>query len=738
MPQPAQKQRDSDLRRVAVAVDVPLRRLFEYRVPKALGLPEPGARVRIPFGRRTLTGLVWSHPDADSEAPSGLRDVIAVIDTTPLFSRDDLALIQFAAEYYHHPPGEVVAAALAPGMRTGGDARAVQPFWSVTDAGLEVDLEALARRAKKQAALIDALTQRGALDAGALNVALKDWRRVAGTLVERGWITVEDRDTDGHWPEPFDGKPGPELGAAQREALTAITAQRSFGVTLIDGVTGSGKTEVYLHAIRECIARGQQALVLVPEIGLTPQLARRFERRLGRRVALLHSELSDGERTRNWLAARSGAAEVILGTRSAVFAPLARPGLIIVDEEHDPSLKQHEGFRYHARDLAVWRARQLDVRVALGSATPSLESLDNARAGRYQRAVMAERAGGARAPSIRVIDLNRHVVDDGLSHPARTAIAAHLDGGQQVLVYINRRGFAPTLICTGCGKMAECTYCDARVTLHLGRNIMQCHHCGAVQAVPKVCDDCGEPLRALGEGTERVEQALSTAFPAVGIARIDSDTTQAKGSRDALLESARTGDARLLVGTQMLAKGHHLPDLTLVVIVNADQGFFASDFRAAERLAQSVLQVAGRAGRAEVPGEVLIQSHFPQHPLLVTLVNEGYGAFAQAALEERAQAGWPPYSHLAVVHAAAREPNAAQAFLDQVKKMAQAPGVTVLGPAPAAMQRRAGLHRFQLLLQSRERGPLHGLLHRLAPALEAARAPKGLRWSIDVDPQAEL
>ncbi len=322
-------------------------------------------------------------------------------------------------------------------------------------------------------------------------------------------------------------------------------------------------------------------------------------------MALLHSELSDGERTRNWLAARSGAAEVVLGTRSAVFAPLARPGLIIVDEEHDPSLKQHEGFRYHARDLAVWRARRLDVPAVLGSATPSLESLDNARSGRYHRAVMAERAGGAKAPSIRVVDLNRYVVDDGLSQPARTAIASHLDAGQQALVYINRRGFAPTLICTGCGKMAECSYCDARVTLHLGRNIMQCHHCGAVQAVPKVCGDCGEPYRALGEGTERVEQALATAFPGVGIARIDSDTTQAKGSRDALLESARSGEARLLVGTQMLAKGHHLPDLTLVVIANADQGFFASDFRAAERLAQSVLQVAGRAGRADVPGEVL-------------------------------------------------------------------------------------------------------------------------------------
>ncbi|MEL6950696.1 MAG: primosomal protein N' [Pseudomonadota bacterium] len=726
------------MRRVAVAVDVPLRRLFEYRVPDAFPLPESGSRVQVPFGRRTLTGLVWSHPAADTDAPARLRDVIAVLDSAPLFSRDDLALIQFAADYYHHPQGEVVAAALAPGMRAGGDARAAQPYWSLTDAGREVDRDALARRAKKQVALIDALAERGALDAAALNAALKDWRRVAGTLVERGWINVEERDTDGHWPEPFDATPGPELGDAQREALANITAQRGFGVTLIDGVTGSGKTEVYLHAIRECLARGQQALVLVPEIGLTPQLARRFERRLGRHVALLHSELSDGERTRNWLAARSGAADVVLGTRSAVFAPLMRPGLIIVDEEHDASLKQHEGFRYHARDLAVWRARRLDVPAVLGSATPSLESLDNARAGRYHRAVMADRAGGAQAPAIRVVDLNRHVVDDGLSHPARTAVAAHLDAGQQVLVYINRRGFAPTLICTGCGKMAECNYCDARVTLHLGRNIMQCHHCGAVQAVPKVCDACGEPYRALGEGTERVEQALATAFPGVGIARIDSDTTQAKGSRDALLESARRGDARLLVGTQMLAKGHHLPDLTLVVIVNADQGFFASDFRAAERLAQSVLQVAGRAGRAEVPGEVLIQSHFPQHPLLTTLVNAGYGAFADAALEERSQAGWPPYSHLAVVHAAAREPATAQAFLERLKPAAQAPGVTVLGPAPANMQRRAGLHRFQLLLQSPERGPLHGLLHRLAPVLEAAKTPKGLRWSIDVDPQAEL
>ena len=738
MPQPAEKQEHSESRRISVAVDVPLRRLFDYRVPAHCPMPAPGARVSIRFGRRQLTGLAWQVPAPGTPDPPGLRDLSAVIDTEPLFRRDDVALLQFAAAYYHHPPGEVAAAALTPLLRAGHDAEAPRDYWRLTDDGRDANDASLARRAPKQSALLTRLDDAGPLDAATLNERLPGWRRVAGTLEARGWIAVESRRTDTEWPAPSAPEAGPELGAAQREALAAVTATDDFHVTLIDGVTGSGKTEVYLRAVLDCLARGQQALVLVPEIGLTPQLARRFERRLGRRVALLHSDLPDSERTRNWLAARSGAADVVLGTRSAVFVPLARPGLVVVDEEHDASLKQQEGFRYHARDLAVWRGRRLGVPVVLGSATPSLESLDNARGGRYRRVVMPARAGGARAPSIRVVDMNRHHADDGLSQPARDAIAAHLERGNQALVYINRRGFAPTLICTGCGSVAECAHCDARLTLHLGRNTVQCHHCGATRPVPKTCGDCGEPLRALGEGTERVEQALATAFPGVALARIDSDTTQARGRRDALLDAARSGDARLLVGTQMLAKGHHLPGLTLVVIVNADQGFFASDFRAAERLAQSVLQVAGRAGRADAAGEVLIQSAFPEHPLLRTLVTDGYAAFADAALDERREAGWPPFSHLAVLHAAARSAEGARAFLEQARDAVAAADVTLLGPAPAAMQRRAGLHRFQLLLQCPTRAPLQRVLSRLTAVLEAGRTPAGLRWSLDVDPQSEL
>ncbi|MEO0575768.1 MAG: primosomal protein N', partial [Pseudomonadota bacterium] len=572
-----------------------------------------------------------------------------------------------------------------------------------------------------------------------LDGLIADWKSAARRTRERGFVISEQRAVVFNCSHDANREPALTLNEQQAEALAAISASASsYKTLLLDGITGSGKTEVYLQAIEQQIAAGKQTLVLVPEIGLTPQLARRFERRLGIRIARLHSDLTDTERARAWLAAARGEAPVVIGTRSAVFTPLLNPGLIIIDEEHDPSLKQHEGFRYHARDLAVWRARALSIPIVLGSATPSLETLFNAQQDRYQHLRLTSRAGGAAPPRMQLIDLNRFNPESGISQPVIDAMRRHLEAGQQVLVYLNRRGFAPTVICTQCAHIAECRQCDARLTLHAGNQRMQCHHCGARNPVVNQCEQCGSPVKLLGNGTERVDSTLRALFAQYPLLRIDSDTTQARGSIDQALAKARAGNVRILVGTQMLAKGHHLPDVTLVVVLDADQGFFSSDFRASERLAQSIVQVAGRAGRADKPGEVLIQSHFPEHALLRTLLDEGYSAFAAELMSERSKTGWPPFSHIAVLHAAARDSSAALAFLDSMQQTLRKQGISALGPAPASMFRRQGKYRYQLLLQARSRSKLQAELAALTALLAGSRPERGVRWSLDIDPLGSL
>lgn len=504
-------------------------------------------------------------------------------------------------------------------------------------------------------------------------------------------------------------------------------------------MTGSGKTEVYLRLIAEVVARHGQVLVLVPEIGLTPQLVERFRRRLPGRLAVLHSGLGEGERQAAWLAARDGEIDVVVGTRLAVFTPLARPGLIVVDEEHDPSLKQQDGLRYSARDLAVRRARDWQVPIVLGSATPSLETLHNARRGRYEHLRLTHRAGGARPPRLNVLDVRGRPMHEGVSDALLARIGDHLGAAGQVLLFLNRRGYAPTLICHDCGWVAECRRCDAHMTFHRRRGRLRCHHCGAERAVDRVCPQCqSQSLMAMGQGTERIEGLMREHFPGIGVARIDRDTTARKGAFEALTAAVSSGEARILVGTQMLAKGHHFPQITLVGIVNADQGLFGADFRAAERMAQLVTQVAGRAGRAERPGEVYIQTHHPEHPLLLRLIRDGYASFAEAALAEREQAGLPPFAHLALLRAESTQPQAPHDFLAQAAAAAQGlacDGVELLGPVAAPMERRAGRVRAQLLLQAPRRVDLHRLLGPWARQLGTLPEARRVRWSLDVDPQ---
>jgi primosomal protein N' (replication factor Y) len=479
-------------------------------------------------------------------------------------------------------------------------------------------------------------------------------------------------------------------------------------------------------------------LVLVPEIGLTPQLVQRFADRLGVEPAVLHSGLSDRERLQAWLTARDGRASIVIGTRSAVFTPMLNPGVVIIDEEHDLSFKQQEGFRYHARDVAVWRARQLGIPIVLGSATPSFETLYNAERGRYQRLALPARAGDAKAPRLRSVDMRHQKLTGNLSPILLQAIGRHLEQGNQVLLFLNRRGYSPTVLCHDCGWVAQCRRCDARLIYHRGRRRLSCHHCGAEQAMAERCPACGgAELRPLGHGTERVEQTLREHFPQYSCARIDRDSTRRKGALQQLLADAHNGRHRILLGTQMLAKGHHLPNITLAAILDGDQGLFGADFRAGERMAQLITQVAGRAGRAAQAGEVLIQTHHPDHPLLRTLLTEGYHRYAAAALAERREAELPPYVNLALLRAEAAAAEAPNRFLNDAATLGRElriSGVSLLGPAPSPMERRAGRYRAQLLAQAAQRADLHRLLDAWLPSLAQLPSARKVRWSIDVDP----
>ena len=725
-----------------VAINAPLSRLFDY-LPPVSDQPlaeetlQPGCRITVPFGRREQTAVIVAHAD-NSEVPENkLRPAVSPVDQAPILGESDLWLVRFASNYYQHPIGEVVAAALPAPLRHGKPLNPVTRKICVSDDGNAVDIESVSRRAPKQALLLAAVQAATSIGFDELDASQPGWRTVRKALLEKGWITVEESTEEPPVDKALPGKTGPKLNSDQAAAVSAVRSVSGFQVSLLDGVTGSGKTEVYLTLMKDEIAAGRQVLILVPEIGLTPQLVSRLATRLGEEPAVLHSALTDTARLAAWRAARSGRAKIILGTRSAVFVPLKHPGLIIVDEEHDSSLKQQEGFRYSARDLAVVRGKHLAVPVILGTATPSLESLQRCKDGAYQHLRLPVRAGSAAPPLLRLVDLNAHPSADGVSDPAIAAIRKNLQAGGQTLVYLNRRGFAPTLICGGCGRIAECERCDARMTVHASSNELRCHHCGACRRIDDDCGECSGNFRPLGEGTERLEDALKARFPEHTVARIDSDSVRLKGTMNKALSMATTGETRILIGTQMLSKGHHFPDLALVVVVNADQGLFSTDFRGSEKLAQSLVQVSGRAGRERRQGEVLIQTAYPAHPFWTELFGGGYERVAESALEERANTAWPPYSRLALIRASAHKREDARAFLDKAIQLIaprNAGDIRVLGPVSAPMERRAGRYRAQLLLQSVNRQALQSLLQPLRVDLENDRSARKVRWSVDVDP----
>lgn len=731
-----------------VAVPSPLRRLFDYRLPEQSpgSHSAPGMRVEVSFGKRHCQGLVVEVADHSSFGDKQLKAASHFTDAAPILPDSMLKLMLWAAEYYQYPVGEVMLGTLPALLRQGKPARAAgEDYWQLSEEGRCVDAMSL-KRAPRQQALLELLKGHEAgLPAAAVDAVQDNWRPTMRTLIQKGWVELQTRSSLVPLCEHTPDTP-PALNPAQSVAVDAVRAKLGeFSVSLLDGVTGSGKTEVYLSLIEEVLARGQQTLVLVPEIGLTPQLITRFQQRFPVPIAVLHSGLTDNERLSAWLAAGNGEAPIVIGTRSAVFTPLAKPGLIILDEEHDISFKQQEGFRYSARDVAVKRAQLEKVPVLLGSATPSLESLHNARQGRYQLLLLPERAGCANHPSISVLDVCKQPMSHGLSAALLNAMRRHLDAGGQVMLFLNRRGYAPALLCHDCGWVAPCRRCDSSMTLftekftHHGRQRLRCHHCGSERPVETQCPKCqSSELSPVGAGTERLEETLQKQFADVGIARIDRDTTRRKGALQSLLDSVHDGTSRILVGTQMLAKGHHFPDVTLVGIVDVDQGLFSADFRAPERMAQLIVQVAGRAGRADKPGQVLIQTHHPEHPLLRVLLEQDYGAFANAALEERQLAQLPPFRFLALLRAEAVDGRLPMQFLEQARALAEPLNtgqVQILGPIPAPMERRAGRIRAQLLLQAPSRAGLHRLLTPWLQQLENDKAGRKVRWSIDVDPQ---
>lgn len=727
-----------------LALPSPLRHGFDYQLPAGVDALPAGVRVRVPFGRRDVLGWLLHTADSSALPIAKLRAIIEVLDDAPVLPPALWQLGLWAAGYYQHPIGDAITQMVPALIRQGEPLRALpERVWQLSARGMVLAEDGLSRAPKQLAAwqLLKAhpqgLSETTCRALGMAREALKALSEKGLAVCEQPTFASEQPAST--WSSLSLAQTPLVLNAEQAQALATLTqAPDGFRVWLLQGVTGSGKTEVYLQHIAWVLASGRQVLVLVPEIGLTPQTVARFRARFRCPVLALHSGLSDRERLQAWRQAREGLAGIVIGTRSAVFTPLARPGLIVIDEEHDLSFKQQEGFRYHGRDVAVRRAQLENIPIVLGSATPSLETLANAQAGRYGRVQLKQRAGVAQPPLVRCVDLRGEVLLDGLCKAARTAMQETIARGEQVLVFLNRRGFAPVLLCHACGWQAGCARCDAKPTLHRAPMRLQCHHCGSEQAPPRHCPDCGSSdLRPAGVGTERLADALSQHFAATPVYRVDRDSTRRKGSLDALMRDIAKPEAAILVGTQMLAKGHHFPNVTLVVIPDADGGLFSADFRGPERMAQLLVQVSGRAGRAEKPGRVLIQTHQPEHPLLQQLFSQGYGACAHTLLIERQLMGLPPLATMALLRAEAPHDSAPQQLLGDLMQWLREdePLVQAWGPMPAPMARKAGMHRWHLILKSQTRKPLHLALARVVAWLEAAPEARRVRWSLDIDPQ---
>jgi primosomal protein N' (replication factor Y) len=731
---------------VRVAIPSPLRRTFDYKLPAQLlknaGADKlaPGTRVRVEFGRREVIGLVVESTDKSELKPSQLKDIIAILDSTPLLPAPLFKLFIWAANYYQYPIGEALFSALPTILRKGGQLpQQTITFWALTVLGHGLGPKSL-KRAPKQKALINLLkSHSGKLPE--IDILASFSRNIVSQLQQKGLIEpIETELIDNSSIDEILNQASLKLDNQQQAALDSIDLH-SFNCYLLDGITGSGKTEIYLQSIEKTLRYGRQSLILIPEISLTPQTEKRFRDRFNVPVVTMHSGLTDKQRLTAWMQAKSGQAKIILGTRSAIYTPIKELGLIVLDEEHDQSYKQQEGFKYSARDLAVIRAQHGEIPIILGSATPSLESLNNCMQDRYVHLMLDKRAGNAAKPNWNLVDLKAESVSCGIADSTLQAIERTLEAKQQVLVFLNRRGFAPALLCHDCGWTAECSSCDSKLTVHRSRGRLICHHCDYQEPQPSCCPQCkSHNLIATGEGTERSEQYLQQKFPNYKVVRVDRDTTRKKGAMQQFYETADSGDPCILLGTQMLAKGHHFANVTLVAILDADSGLLSADFRSHERMGQLLTQVAGRSGRGEIPGQVLVQTHQPQHPLFNMLISQDYRYLAQQLLAQRKNLYLPPFRAMAIVRAESSQAKLANDFLSMARNHAEElisakSGTELLGPLPALMEKRAGRYRYIMQVTANNRSALHQLLSNLATKLEAQRAFAKIRWSIDIDPQ---
>jgi len=730
-----------------IALNSPLRSLFDYLPPDNYAPRQfaPGQRLQVPFGKSGVRiGIIISLTDTTQVPRHKLKKALALLDETPLFPAKHLKLIEWASHYYHHPIGDVVFTSIPSLLRKGKAAKIKQEvIWRPTESGRKLKPEKLSR-AKKQLSILQFIKQhQHGVSQTRIQNEFENARNPLNelsvkNLIEKTTAATENSDetvtcqNDNAWIL----KPNKE----QQYAIDKITASSAaYHAFLLNGVTGSGKTEVYLQLIRYILESGKQVLVLIPEIGLTPQFIERINERFGDSIVALHSGMSEGERLIAWLNARNGTASVVLGTRSAIWTPMPRLGMIIIDEEHDLSYKQQDGLRYSARDLALIRGQREKIPVLLGSATPSMESMKNTRDGRYQELLLPKRVNNAKLPDIQIHDVKNEKMHGAISQYLLKNIKQCLHNKQQILLFLNRRGYAPVVMCHDCGLISQCPRCTVYMTFHKHKKRLHCHHCGHSERLPNACPDCsGNQLIDVGHGTERLEETLAELLPEAKILRIDRDSTRRKGSMQKMLNDIHTGDADILIGTQMLAKGHHFPNVTLVGIVDADRGLFSIDYRASERLAQILMQVSGRAGRDGTPGTVIVQTHYPEHPLLSMLALHDYAQFTDLLLEERQQTQLPPFSFQVLIRAESSQQSIAIKFLNIAKTRLQTAAqgkLEIYGPVSAPMEKRAGRYRLQLIIQAGNRQTIKKFLTPWIESLDQLPEARKVRWSVDVDPQ---
>ncbi len=736
---------------ISVAVPVPLRQHFDFLLPEVTlfdaqektFLPVVGARVKVFFGSRQIIGVISGVKSTSDYPLEKLKPAQKILDQNSLFETSLWSTLEWLSRYYLAPIGEVVDAAMPVALRQGSD---VMPspvkVWCLTEYALSANLDEL-NRAPLQLAIIKKFMHTTLVYSDDFKQAFSGWRQAVKSLVEKGWLEESINEPSLLPVKPINAKQVTltEQQSVAVQALNGVVDKGTFSCSLVHGVTGSGKTEVYFSVMEKVLETGKQVLLLVPEIGLTPQLIDRVKNRFAVPIVTMHSRLNDTQRHLAWWHAKKGNARIVIGTRSAVFSSFDDLGLVIIDEEHDASFKQQDGVRYQARDVAVYRAAQLKIPIVLGSATPSLESYANAHAGRYQLLTLSERASKVALPTIQLFDLNKQPSVDGLSPAMLEAISATLKNKKQVMLFLNRRGYAPVLYCKSCGESAKCHRCDSHLTLHQRINRMRCHHCGYEGRAANQCSTCkATEMVEVGEGTQRVEDAIELRFPQARLLRIDRDSTSRKGELEALLEQARDGEADILIGTQLITKGHDFPEVAMVGILEADQGLYSSDFRATESLFQQVLQVAGRAGRRSDVGRVYIQTRFPEHPFFAWIQRHDFNGFADSLLKERKSVNYPPFGYFALLRCESPHQAMSLQFLRRAKQdMVAVDGVRIMDAIPAPMERRAGKFRAQLLLCADQRSQLNATLvqwlNYISTDKEAKKMSGRVRWSLDIDPQ---